>query len=187
MVQARTDIAAARVRLYLAGPDVFLPDPLAEAARLKAICAAAGLEGVFPLDNQLAPATGETPAGFAARIRAANIALIRQTDGVIANVSPFRGPCVDDGTAFEIGFAQALGRPVFLWTAETGTLLERTRRRMVVTADGQGRWRDAEGMEVEEFGLPVNLMLIDPDQGPVHHGVEAAVAAARAWFSASTR
>jgi len=40
-------------RIYLAGPDVFLPDPLGFAERKKALCSEAGLEGVFPLDAGL--------------------------------------------------------------------------------------------------------------------------------------
>ncbi len=38
------------MRVYLAGPDVFLPDPHARGAALKRICARHGLTGVFPLD-----------------------------------------------------------------------------------------------------------------------------------------
>ena len=39
------------MRVYLAGPDVFLPDPTARAAALKAVCARHGLIGVSPLDE----------------------------------------------------------------------------------------------------------------------------------------
>ena len=38
--------------IYLAGPEVFLPDPWARARELKAICAARGAVGWFPMDNQ---------------------------------------------------------------------------------------------------------------------------------------
>ena len=38
--------------IYLAGPEVFLPDPWARAAELKAICTARGAIGWFPMDNQ---------------------------------------------------------------------------------------------------------------------------------------
>ena len=37
-------------RVYLAGPDVFLPDAAAWLERKKAICAGVGLTGVSPLD-----------------------------------------------------------------------------------------------------------------------------------------
>ncbi len=166
-----------RPRVYLAGPDVFLPDPLAAAAEMKAVCAAVGLEDVFPLDAELRPDPGEAAEAFGARIRAANLELIRGVQAVIANVSPFRGPSADDGTAYEMGFATALGLPVFPWSSDVRPLLERTRARLPLTRDGTA-WRDADGMLVEEFGLPVNLMLVDPATGPVHPDFAAAARAA---------
>jgi nucleoside 2-deoxyribosyltransferase len=39
--------------VYLAGPMVFSPGPPAVFDRMKAICAAQGLQGVAPLDNQI--------------------------------------------------------------------------------------------------------------------------------------
>ncbi len=171
----------ARPRIYLAGPEVFLPDPLAVAESLKAICAELGLEGVFPLDNALAPAEGESPAAFAARIRQANLDLIRGADGVVANVSPFRGPSADDGTAYEMGFATALGKPVFPYANDLRPLLQRTQSRLPLAHDGK-EWRDADQMAVEEFGLPVNLMLVDPATGPVHRDFASAAGAAAAFL-----
>lgn len=168
-----------QARVYLAGPEVFLPDPAAAAQEMKAVCAAVGLEGVFPLDADLRPAADEPPTVFAARLRSANLALIRGCQGVIANVSPFRGPSADDGTAYEMGFATALGRPVFPWSADLRPLLERTRARLPLTRVGEC-WRDADGMAVEEFALPVNLMLVDPATGPVHPDFAAAARAAAA-------
>jgi nucleoside 2-deoxyribosyltransferase len=38
-------------KVYLAGPDVFLPDVAAWLARKKAICAACQLTGICPLDD----------------------------------------------------------------------------------------------------------------------------------------
>jgi len=163
--------------VYLAGPEVFLPDPLREADALKATCRAVGLDGLFPADNALVPAAGEDPAAFAGRIRAANIDMIRRADAVIANISPFRGPNADDGTAFEIGYAVALGKPVFLWSDESGSLLDRTGRRMELTTGTDGRRRDPTGMEVEEFGLAANLMLT---AGTAVHADFAAAARAAA-------
>src|SRR3954471_17847562 len=40
-------------RVYLAGPDVFLRDPLTAAAAKKQLCASYGFVGVFPLDAEL--------------------------------------------------------------------------------------------------------------------------------------
>ncbi|MEE3623335.1 nucleoside 2-deoxyribosyltransferase [Nitrospirillum sp. BR 11752] len=179
-------------RAYLAGPEVFLPDPGAAAEALRAVCARHGIVGVFPLDGAVAPAPGELPAAHAARIRAANLALIRETDLVLANASPFRGPSADDGTAYEMGYATALGRPVFAYTETADSLLERTRAHGPVIRGDDDAWRDPAGQMVEDFGLGANLMLVDPaitawgEAGThgLYQGAEAAVAAAAAWITA---
>ncbi|MEA1674409.1 nucleoside 2-deoxyribosyltransferase [Nitrospirillum sp. BR 11163] len=181
-------------RAYLAGPEVFLPDPAAAAESLRALCARHGIVGVFPLDGAVKAAPGEPPAAHAARIRAANLDLIRATDLVLANASPFRGPSADDGTAYEMGFATALGRPVFAYADTDASLLERTGAHFALARDGGGVWRDPEGRMVEDFGLGANLMLTDPVvrawgvAGPhgLYQGAEAAVAAAAAWIAAQS-
>lgn len=164
-------------RIYLAGPDVFLPDPIGAGQRLKALCQRHGLVGLFPLDNELEPVVEESHQDFAHRIRAANLDLIRSAAAIIANVSPFRGPNADDGTAYEMGYAAALGLPVFPYSDVGGTLLERTRARLALQPDG-ANFRDAKDWLVEDFHLPVNLMLVDPLVSPVHPDAESALRAA---------
>ena len=39
------------MKIYLAGPDVFLPDAIEIGRRKAAICARHGLRGLYPLDN----------------------------------------------------------------------------------------------------------------------------------------
>jgi len=39
------------MKVYLAGPDVFLPDAVEVGQRKAAICARHGLTGLYPLDN----------------------------------------------------------------------------------------------------------------------------------------
>ena len=138
-------------RIYLAGPDVFRENPVAEGARLKALCAAHGLEGVYPLDQTLAP--GLSGPELACAIAAGNMAFIRGCAGVLANLSPFRGPSADAGTVFEVGFAVALGRPVAGWSAH---------RRLYAERVGGAGPRDADGMEIENFGMADNLMIVAP-------------------------
>ena len=154
-----------RPRLYLAGPEVFRPDAAAEGQRLMALCAEFNAEGLYPLQE------GEAAAGAEA-IRANCIALIHRADAVIANISPFRGAHMDPGTAFEIGYAEAIGRPVFLWSHDRRTLSVR------IAADPRhGPGRDAGGYLIEDFARPENLMIVRGDH-PVHAGPEDAVAAA---------
>src|SRR5690606_8586836 len=51
--------------LYLAGPDVFRPDARERGRELKALCAEFGIEGLFPLDQEV-PAHLVAPAEQAA-------------------------------------------------------------------------------------------------------------------------
>lgn len=142
-------------RIYLAGFDVFLADAVAHGERLKALCRQHGHEGLFPLDNA-------APAGLSGRVLAEwiyrqNTALIRQADMVMANLAPFRGAEPDSGTAFEVGYAVALGKPVWGYTDRAEPLL----RQVGVGADPADATRiiDAQGYTVEDFGLNMNLML----------------------------
>ncbi|CAM2156779.1 nucleoside 2-deoxyribosyltransferase [Paraburkholderia tropica] len=142
-----------RPRVYLAGFDVFRLDAIEHGARLVAACAEFGFEGVYPLDAQ-APADLDGPRQ-AAWIYHANIESIRTADIVMANVDDFRGPGEpDSGTAFEIGFAAALGKEIWAYTTDDGTLAERVRSR----ADPRGRICE-RGFLVEDFGLSKNLMI----------------------------
>lgn len=149
------------MRVYLAGPDVFLPDPLARAAALKAICARHGLIGVSPLDDL----AGGDPADWAAlpeayRIARRNEAHIAGCAALVANLTPFRGPSADAGTVFELGFMRALGRPVFGWSNAATPFAARTRAAFATTQAADGTWRDAEAMLVEDFApLHDNLMI----------------------------
>ena len=138
------------MRIYLAGPEVFLPDAMAVGAAKKAICAAHGHVGVFPLDPP-APATG--PPDWR-RIHAANELLIRGSDALVANLTPFRGEGADAGTVFELGFMRGLGRPVHGYSNVAATLRERAGGTLM-----GGVWRDADGLEIEDFELGENLML----------------------------
>ncbi len=145
-------------RVYLAGPDVFLPGALQRGERLKEACARHGLVGVFPLDP-LADEPADWATLPAARaIARRNEAHIRGCDALVANLTPFRGPGADGGTAYELGFARALGRPVFGWSNAADSYLDRCARWPGTVRVGPA-WRDPEGLEVEAFDLPDNLML----------------------------
>ncbi|TCH97061.1 nucleoside 2-deoxyribosyltransferase [Roseococcus sp. SYP-B2431] len=139
------------MRIYLAGPEVFLPDPASLGAAKKAICARHGLAGVFPLDPPAPMPTG--PADWR-RIHAACEMHMHGCDALVANLTPFRGSGTDPGTAFELGYMRSMGRPVFGYTHAPGDY----RARVEARHDGAA-WRDPAGMEVEDFGLAENLML----------------------------
>jgi len=102
-------------RIYLAGPEVFLPSARTLGTAKCRLLAAAGFEGVFPHDAALTR-EGLSKRVQAERIFAANTALMRSCDALIANLTPFRGVSADAGTAFEVGFMAGLGRPVSAYT-----------------------------------------------------------------------
>ncbi len=144
------------VRVYLAGPDVFLPHPEDRAAAQKLICAGHGLQGISPLDPLPDEPAAWQALGTARRIALCNEAHIRRCAAVIANLTPFRGPSADPGTVYEIGFARALGRPVFAYATTTMGYAARVRSQSGKQGD---IGRDDEGMQIEEFGLFENLMI----------------------------
>jgi nucleoside 2-deoxyribosyltransferase len=148
--------SSARPRIYLAGPEVFLPDPIGAGASKQALCAAHGFEGVYPLDAGL-DLSGLSKTEAARRISLTNEALMRSCDLLIANCTPFRGVSMDVGTAFEVGYMRALGRPVLGYTNTPLDLRERSalgRAAIDLPFDS-----DADGVEIEDFGLAENLMI----------------------------
>jgi nucleoside 2-deoxyribosyltransferase len=135
-------------KAYLAGFDVFRVDAIAHGEHLKSLCAAAGLMGLFPLDNDLPHELAGPEA--AAWICQQNMAMLCEADLVIANLGNFRGAEPDSGTVFEVGVAVAMGKPVWVYFPERGSL-----RQQVPSSEGRCR----DGYFVEDFGLPKNLML----------------------------
>ncbi|MFM0694686.1 nucleoside 2-deoxyribosyltransferase [Paraburkholderia graminis] len=140
-------------RIYLAGFDVFRLDAAEYGRCLQRACASFGFEGIYPLDA-VAPAN-LAPRDKARWIYGANVDAIRRSDIVMANVGDFRGAGEPDtGTAFEIGFAAALGKPIWGYRHDLTVLRERVPG--TETAVGQVCER---GYLVEDFALSLNLML----------------------------
>jgi nucleoside 2-deoxyribosyltransferase len=175
------------MRIYLAGPDVFLPDAASIAMEKKAICARHGMTGVFPTDPiEDAAATAATERFM--QIYLWNEAHIRSCDALIANLTPFRGPSADAGTVFELGFMRALGRPVLGYANSTMNFRDRSLAFLGTAARRRAEpdeWEDAEGLHLENFGLQDNLMI---DGGILASGgriVTRAVPAERRWSDLS--
>jgi nucleoside 2-deoxyribosyltransferase len=138
-------------RIYLAGPDVFRVDASQHFALLAAMCEKAGLKALSPFDSAITPSTAP------ASIYLNNMALIRSADGLVANLAPFRGAEPDSGTVFEVGAAVALGTPVVGYGV-SGVYADQVRKQGVVQRV-DGTLKDANGLAVEDYGLPLNLML----------------------------
>jgi nucleoside 2-deoxyribosyltransferase len=155
-----------KLKVYLAGPTVFHPDFAAIFRDRRRLCAEFGFEGVPPIDGDAEiTATTDDPAGLkllAAAIRQANIDKIRASHAIIADITPFRGPGADDGTAWEMGFGEALGKVVLAFSEDAdapyATQVEKQLGMRPATL-GNPQPVDVDGLLVENFALPANLML----------------------------
>ncbi len=138
------------MKLYLAGPDVFRPDVDTWASQARDLCQRHGFEALTPLDH------GETNPR---RIFQANLDLIRKAQIVVANLNPFRGAEPDSGTCFELGYAQALDKQLCAYVECMETLQSRVNR---IEGGDASRTHDNLGLAIENFNLPLNLMLAVP-------------------------
>ena len=104
----------------------------------RAICERHGLVGIFPADEEddFDPASSLGQRALA--ISRAMERVMQTCDAMIVNLTPFRGPSADVGSAYEMGFMRALGR------------------RLRPT----GEHEDLDGMALEPFELHDNLMLV---------------------------
>jgi nucleoside 2-deoxyribosyltransferase len=149
-------------RVYLAGPDVFLPNAREFLLQKKALCAQVGLEGVSPLDSSdLEVSTrGLQSREVGQSIYDHNLRLIRSCQCVVAQVTPFRGPSVDAGTAWEMGFARASGLRVYAYSNVLEDFESRSEAFVcTVRAHLYGHVEASDAMQVEKLGMFDNCMI----------------------------
>jgi nucleoside 2-deoxyribosyltransferase len=140
-------------KVYLAGPDVFLPNAPAHAAAKAAICARHGLHALPPLNEDVA-SLAAMPEHEAWRvIFAKDLAMMRAADLVIANLTPFRGPSADAGTLVELGWFLGAGKPAFGYSNSATPFAARNAAFLRANPDPM------PGLTVGGFGLPDNLMI----------------------------
>ena len=99
-------------------------------------------------------------------------------DVVMANMTLFRGPSMDVGIAYEIGYADALGLAVFAYSSNQTAYASRV-------PQPARHCIDTDGWTVEDFGLTDNLMMVGaaslaPDR-PVYPTWRDAVLAIENW------
>ena len=142
-------------KIYLAGPDVFLPDAVDIGRRKAELCKRHGLIGLYPLDDAIEPAAKDASL----RIFRGNEAMMIEADAIIANLTPFRGPGADPGTVYELGYMAGRGKLCLGYSNDPSSYADRVGEfTEVISRDG--RLVDASGLTVEDFGLTDNLMMI---------------------------
>jgi nucleoside 2-deoxyribosyltransferase len=143
------------MRIYLAGPDVFLHDAVQIGRRKVGLCARYGLTGLYPLDNAIDLTARDTSL----RIFRGNETMMIAADAIIANLTPFRGPSADAGTVYELGYMAGRDKLCLGYSNDPSCYADRVREFTEVTSR-DGRLIDARGLTVEDFGLADNLMMI---------------------------
>jgi nucleoside 2-deoxyribosyltransferase len=174
-------------KLYLAGPEVFLPDPLEHAEQQRALCEQYGFTPLHPVDNGPAfgaqsiealtrlyevvqlyrtdslPALMALPSEemrCAMKIYLGNIKYVRECDIVVANCNAFRGALVDDGTAYELGLGHGLGKPTYGYIDVALPAVQNVLQRYPCRLEADGVPMDQDGyLVIENFGNAINLML----------------------------
>src|SRR6266849_1599992 len=143
-----------RPYVYLAGPDVFYSDPMDRAEKMKEVLAKRGMIGLFPMYNQFDQALFPNLKDLGIAISEANEAMMHRADIIIANVQPWRGPEAVEGTAYEIGFMAAQGKPVVLHTNDSRAFADRIIEDTYqgkVYQDGPVQRGDSDDMMIEDF------------------------------------
>ena len=143
------------MKIYLAGPDVFLPDAIELGRRKVQLCARHGLVGLYPLDNAIDIAARDSSR----QIFRGNETMMIEADAIIANLTPFRGPGADAGTVYELGFMVGRGKLSLGYSNDPSSYADRVGK-FTGLSSRDGRLVDALGLTVEDFGLSDNLMMI---------------------------
>lgn len=175
--------AGVRPRIYLAGPDVFIPDPAALVRAKKEILSALGLEGCAPVDNNELEAAGANASAkdIAFGIARGNFQMMDSCDSCICQLTPYHSVSADVGTVGEVHYMYAQKKPVFAYTNDSRPLFERVRddhykgriTRKMDPCFGVETERGADGLLLENFGLFDNLMIpyaIEDSGGSLHIG-----------------
>jgi nucleoside 2-deoxyribosyltransferase len=149
---------------------VFEPDPAAIFDRMKTLCRAQGVIGVAPLDNQIGLQSIAPGRELLERIVRADIALMDRLPGAVFCLDSFRrAPEMDAGTAFEVGYMTALGKPIAGWTRDTRPYPQRvadffrnqslTRASPGPLGGTSGLLRDPDGVLIHSEGCVQNAMV----------------------------
>jgi len=186
-----TEIHQSTYYVYLAGPEVFLPDPIAAGVNKKATIERLNREnnwpfrlvGLYPMDNEIENFAHDFATGI--NIYHANIDLMNRADFITANMVRFRGPSMDVGTAFEMGYMAGLNKPVFAYydakpfygaDEKPGIYADRVANLYPISKDKPGH--DAHGQSIENFQMADNLMMIgslESGEGKISESFEKAV------------
>ncbi|MDD7804120.1 MAG: nucleoside 2-deoxyribosyltransferase [Endozoicomonas sp. (ex Botrylloides leachii)] len=167
--------------VYLAGPDVFLQNPINVGEELKNKIIAFSNQWVkdkkydelpfdldlkYPMDSNIDSSNNSVPnKKMAADIYNANIKMMDASHIMLANTTNFRGPEMDTGTAFEVGYMSGIKKPVFAYfntqpfwgkSFDISNYLDRVKQMMKLNKESV---KDKYSVSIENFGTVHNIMI----------------------------
>ena len=142
--------------IYLAGPEVFLPDAMAVMGEKRRLAAQYGftVTGPGPDEN----AVKSTAPLTAHAIYERNHKAMAASDYCLANITPFRSISGDVGTVYEIGFMIALGRKVWAYSNDHRPYGARVWSDWY-NESGPQALTGKDGLAIETYGMADNLMI----------------------------
>jgi len=144
-------------KIYIAGPDVFLKNAIEDLNQKKMLCEKNNFIGMIPFDANVD--FSQSNSKIRKDIYEANIKMIQDTDIVIANMNNFRHNEQDSGTIFEIGYAVALKKKVYIYSSDFRTVIEKTTQCDNKSYIEDGQHYDNNDMLIEGFDAKFNIMI----------------------------
>ena len=139
------------LKIYCAGFDVFKITAKEVAKKQRMLCQNLGFEALIPIDNECENSQ---------EIFKNNLRMINSCDIIVANLNNFKGKDMDSGTAFEIGYAYSLNKPIFGYINDIRDII--TKEKGINSHLATPNF--LVGNEIcnfENFGFPVNLMIAE--------------------------
>src|SRR6185312_15423432 len=129
------------IKVYLAGPEVFLRNAREQLDRKIELTKAAGLIPVSPGDFVIPPQPSKRQFGHA--VSEIDEKMMDTADAIIANLTPYHGVSADVGTCYELGYMCAQGKLAYAYTNVAADMRTRTVAHYGgdVVTDATGRWR----------------------------------------------
>ena len=148
------------IKVYLAGPEVFLRNAREQLDRKIELTKAAGLIPVSPGDFVIPPQPSKRQFGHA--VSEIDEKMMDTADAIIANLTPYHGVSADVGTCYELGYMCAQGKLAYAYTNVAADMKTRTVAHYdgEVFTDANGRLRGRRtGLSVEDVDMIDNLMM----------------------------
>jgi len=125
---------------------------------LKSLCEKYNLIGLSPFDNEIKLVNFDLKEAMI--IFRGNYKLIDQCDYIVANIRPFRGACIDDGTAGEMGYGFKSGKIICGYSEFNHLKLKEVVKWCAPHGNSFGRKEEKIFTGIENFNLTHNLMII---------------------------